>query len=870
MPFAAGTMFGPYEIGAPIGAGGMGEVYRARDGRLGRDVAVKVLPRDFARDPERLARFEQEARSVGCLNHPNILAVYDVGNQDGIPYIVTELLEGETLRARLDHAGLPVRKAVEYAVQLAAGLAAAHARGVIHRDLKPDNVFITRDGRVKILDFGLARRAAAEPVTATDVTSSPTAGPVTADGLVFGTVGYMSPEQVRGHAADQRSDIFSFGVVVHEMLTGRRAFAGDSSVETLNAILKETPPDVSTLRRELPPALDGLVRRCLEKSPDDRFHSARDLGFALEAVSRASGSVPVPVPNLEPGPGPAGWIRRQRATVFAVALVGLVCLAGGAALMYALRPAPRAAVPVFRQLTFSPGYSGTARFTRDGATVIYSGAWNGAANQLFSVRTGGSQPKGLGVDAEVLGIAATGDMAVLLNRRFLGSWLASGTLARLPVEGGTPRPLLEDVYAGDISADGSSFTVVRSVNGRQRLEYPPGKVLFDTPGWISHVRFSPDGASIAFVEHPLDPDDRGFVSVIDPGGRYRRVTGVYVSLQGLAWTTDGREIWYTGSAAGEDNGLYAVARNGRIRPVLRAPIELRIEDIARGGEVLLASTRYQIEMGAQRAGSDSVTDLSWNATSDLGALSGDGSQLVFNDYGERNGSDYAVYFRAVNGGSPVYIGPGYGAGVSPDGGLIAASVFSKPHQMVLYPTGPGEPRVIELGSVENHSYNLGGVTWTRDGRRFSFTGVAPDGHTRDYIFDVASGKFSPVTPPDSSQGTVSPGGDRIISYEVASRKAVLVDVPGGTVHDLPGVAAGDRVLGWGSDEKTVFAWDRRLPADVYRVDITTGRRERVMEVRPQPNVGLMYGRILVAPDGQSACYRVRRGLSTVYAVKGLE
>src|SRR3954470_5938255 len=284
MPLTSGTKIGPYEIQAPLGAGGMGEVYRAQDTRLDRAVAVKVLPSSFAFDPDRLRRFEQEARSVAALNHPNILSVHDMGTHEGTPYMVCELLEGETLRERLRDAVLSSRKAVEYGIQIAHGLAAAHEKGIIHRDLKPENIFVTKDGRVKLLDFGLAKPTA----VATAAGNSPTMTVGSEAGSVLGTVGYMSPEQVRGKAADQRSDLFSFGVVLYEMIAGKRAFTGDSSVEVMNAILKSDPPELSSSDRNVPTALDRIVRRCLEKNPEERFQSARDVAFALDAVSGSS------------------------------------------------------------------------------------------------------------------------------------------------------------------------------------------------------------------------------------------------------------------------------------------------------------------------------------------------------------------------------------------------------------------------------------------------------------------------------------------------------------------------------------------------------------------------------------------------------
>ncbi len=307
----SGSRLGPYQVTSPLGAGGMGEVYRARDLRLGRDVAIKILPAHRSGDPERLRRFEQEARAAAALNHSNVLSLHDVGSENGVPYAVFELLEGRTLAQRLETGPLPVRKAVDYAVQICRGLAAAHARGVVHRDLKPDNVFLTADGQIKILDFGLAKLTRpAERIPAGGIGSRTPTEP----GLLMGTVGYVAPEQARGRPADARSDIFSVGAILYEMLAGRPPFAGETPVDTLAATLTQDPPEMTGGFQPVPPALDRVVRRCLERSPEERFQSARDLAFGLEAVS---------VPPSHRGGGSA----RRVPVAFPLALLALATMA---------------------------------------------------------------------------------------------------------------------------------------------------------------------------------------------------------------------------------------------------------------------------------------------------------------------------------------------------------------------------------------------------------------------------------------------------------------------------------------------------------------------------------------------------------------
>src|ERR1035438_9289173 len=518
MPLTSGTKLGPYEIQSQVGAGGMGEVYRARDTRLGREVALKILPESFASDADRLRRFEQETQAVAALNHQNILAIYDVGHHNATPFLVSELLEGESLRALLDRGPLPQRKAIDYAVQVAKGLAAAHDKGIVHRDLKPDNLFVCRDGRVKILDFGLAKLAVKEtpgPDGAT-ITSAHTAA-----GVVMGTASYMAPEQVRGESVDPRTDMFAFGAVLYEMVSGRRAFRRDTAAETMTAILKDDVPEIADLEPPISPALDRIVRRCLEKSPDQRFQSAKDLAFALEAITQISGAktgAQTPIPTAVPS--------HHRKITFSAAAFFI------AAAMLALgwwlgRGSGSAPIAEYQQLTFRSGYLGNARFTPDGS-IVYNATWEGGQNQLYMVRTDEVGSRELQIkDAELLSISKTGELAVRLNTDNRGGYLRSGTLARVPLSGGSPREVLANVQDADWAVDGQNMAVVRFVpeTFHWRLEYPVGKVLFDTINWISTPKISPDGKLIAFADHENpDGDDEGSVAVIDLDGHERKLS----------------------------------------------------------------------------------------------------------------------------------------------------------------------------------------------------------------------------------------------------------------------------------------------------------------------------------------------------------
>ncbi|HKU26511.1 MAG TPA: serine/threonine-protein kinase, partial [Candidatus Sulfotelmatobacter sp.] len=485
MPLSSGTKLGPYEIQSPLGAGGMGEVYRARDARLNRDVAIKILPASFSADPERLQRFAQESRAAAALNHPNILSIYDIGEDRGAPYVVSELLEGESLRGRLRTGGLPARKAIDYAQQIAKGLATAHEKGIVHRDLKPENLFITNDGRAKILDFGLAKFTRPESDSLGD---APTEQIATEAGTVMGTVGYMSPEQVRGKNADARSDIFAFGAILYEMLSGKRAFHGDSAADTMSAILKEDPPELTETNRSVSPALDRIVRHCMEKNPAERFQSARDVAFNLEALTDISTSGRTAARVLTEQRAPRRWLLP-----LSIALLVLVSWAG----IYQLgRRSSARGNPTFHEITFRNGIIWDARFAPDGQTIVYGAAWDGVAQEIFSSRFDSTDSRAIGLpNSQILSISSKGEMAVSLHPVNTGPFAQAGTLARVPLAGGAPREVLDNVFWADWTPDGQSLAVIRPDNrtGGGQLEFPSGNVIYSPDGWVSHVRFSPNG-----------------------------------------------------------------------------------------------------------------------------------------------------------------------------------------------------------------------------------------------------------------------------------------------------------------------------------------------------------------------------------------
>ena len=861
MPLTPGTRLGAYEIVAPIGAGGMGEVYRARDARLGRDVAIKILPASFAADPERLQRFEIEAKAAGQLNHPNVLTVYDLGTHDGAPYLVAELLEGETLRGRLSAGALPTRKALDYAVQTARGLAAAHDRSIVHRDLKPENLFVTRDGRVKILDFGLAR--VLTPGGAE--TQAATALQATNPGTVMGTVGYMSPEQVRGQPVDHRTDIFSFGAVLYEMLTGRRAFQGDSQIETMNAILKEDPPEFSGINPNLPSALDRIVGRCLEKNAAERFHSAHDLGIALDALSGTSSHSSPTVAIAQPA---SSRRRLMPAVAGAVVLLAVAAAFVGGRLS-SRSPAP--ASPEYQPLTFRRGSILSHRLAPDGRTIVYSAEWEGKPRQLFSTRV--ESPESLPLPfggADVVAISSTGELALIAGRRTLTGWSIVGTLARAPMSGGASRDLLTDVGAADWLPDGSNLVVSRFAEGRYRLEFPIGKSVYETGGWISDPRVSPDGQFVAFLDHPILGDDRGSAAVIDRAGKRRTLSREYSSAQGLAWAPSGQEVWYTGAEKGLTRALFAATLTGAVRTVTRAPANLLLGDIGKDGSVLLERNSLRRGIVVKLAGDKVPRDLSWFDWSQPQDLSEDGTTLLIGEEGDGGGPDYSVYLRKTDGSPAVRLGSGDGRKLSPDGKwVVTLRLNPAPVQLMLLPTGAGEARQVSHDDLEHLD-----AAFTPDGKQILFNGFAPGRTPRTFVQDLAGGAATPVTPEGTTGLTISPDGKDVVARDDAGVRKIY-SLTGGAPRTIAGLAASDRIVRWMPDGRGFYirrSAGPNAPTQVLTFDLASGRTTLVQEIPPFTEAGNRggIGQLLLTPDGRGYVYGYGVTLSDLYLVKGLK
>jgi serine/threonine protein kinase len=830
----------------------MGEVYRARDARLNRNVAVKVLPRALAGDHDRLRRFELEARSVAVLNHPNILALYDIGVQDGTPYVVSELLEGRSLRHHLASGPLSLRRATEYAVQVARGLSAAHAQGVVHRDLKPENIFITKDGRAKILDFGLAKSLSPGTLQSSTISNG------TEPGMILGTVGYMSPEQVRGENVNHLSDIFSFGVVMYEMLSGKRAFKRNTNVETMNAVLNEDPPQLSALQPKVPPALSRIVGRCLEKNTEQRFFSARDLAFDLESAAGAS----------SPTPGTPHQDRRLRWLIVAAASLCIVAI--GIVLGSPLWLHSKSQTFSLHQLTFRRGLISAARFSPNGDSIFYSALWDADPSRVFIAP--GNSPDSLPLNPPGASLET-----VLPSREMLIRIEDNGKdeLARVPLTGGTPRPILDDVSGTDASPVDNQLAILRRSSGNDDLEYPPGKVIFSTTATTHSLRFAPDGKSMALTEWPVRDDDTGWVDILDAFGKLRTSSSQYTSLRGLAWNPTTNEVWFTGAKTGGIRSLYALTSSGKERLVYRATSPLTIRDISHHGQVLF--TRDDVRWGITgKTSSDAREhDASWFDFSIGIDVSKDGQTLLMEE-GSSEASTFEIYVRRTDGSSAIRVGSGSAQALSPDGKWILACTEVVPRQLVLIPVGVGEKR-----TLTNDALNHSAAAWFPDGSRVLFEGNEPGRPLRLYVQRIDGGPPTPLTPEGASlmghqmgQHMISPD-QNFIFANAPDGSPMLYDLNGVTSHVPKGFLKDDRLIRWSQERDVIYI--RKVvnvgdssPARIYRLNVNTGKRTLWKEIPLPDPAGFIFYSLLLTPDGQSYFYTYSRELSTLFLADGLK
>ena len=845
-----GQLFGHYRILEKIGAGAMGEIFRARDERLGREVALKLIHPTSTDNPDRLRRFEQEARAAAALNHPNIVAIYDVGFEGDTPYIVEELLKGKNLQQRLNAGALSVREVADYSCQIVQGLICAHEHRIVHRDLKPENIFLTNEARIKILDFGVAKLQG--PLT--DDRSIGNLTTVTKSGTIVGTVAYMSPEQLRSQSVDHRSDLFSFGAILYEMLTGSRAFRGETEVDTITAVLREEPPDAQLEQAAIPAGYRDVVRHCLEKDPDNRFQSAKDLAFALETLSGTSSRTfrfskrPTKASRVLP------WV--------------IAALLAVATSLLATWPHPLA-TPEYQRVTFELGTVYSGRFAADGQSIIYSAAWNGRPLQLFTTVGNSLQTQPLNfADATLLAISNKNEIALALHGTHSGQLeTINGMLAVAPLAGGSPREVMQDVRWADWDTSGN-LAVVHYVDGHSRLEYNNGTVLYQTAGWISNIRFSPQGNKIAFMNHPALWDNRGSVCVTDLSGHVQTLSGPWESEHGVAWRPDGKEIWFSAVDKGNTLKLMAVNLSGKLRTLLNSPEGITLQDIASDGRVLATVSSKRLEMAFSVLGVHEDAAISWHDLNVIKDISRDDRSVLFEDSSEVAGARYAVALRKLDGTLPVRLGDGSAGGLSPDGKWAISISTGQPVQVTLLPIGPGQPRSVDVGNLE-HIQN-GWARFSSDGKGLILSGNEPGHATRCYLLSLSGGKSKPVTPDGISCGPTSPD-DRFVATEGPNSTIGLYPVDGGPPRLIPAPGTTFDTVQWSSDGLALYGYyEGELPAKIYRVEIATGKKTVVQELHPAaPGGVVMVAPIVVSRDGTRFAYSYNQTLSTLFVISGL-
>ena len=837
-----GTKLGPYEIVAAIGAGGMGEVYRAKDTRLGRDVAIKVLPAAVAKDQDRLRRFEQEAQTIAALNHPNIMGLHDIGSYEGSPFLVSELLEGETLRQKIDQGPIPTRKAIEYALGMAQGLAAAHARGVIHRDLKPENVFITRDGRVKILDFGLAKLVLEDHGMESAVTLT---SPTTMPGMVLGTVGYMSPEQVRGELAGVRSDIFSFGAVLYEMLTGKRAFKKDTVAETMTAILREEPPELSETGWQGPLGLQRIVSRCLEKNPEQRFQSASDLAFAIEALSGTGTGVLQTAAMTAVKESGAANVRRW----LLLGAGALACAALGAAISWSLRPAPKP-VASFERLSFERGTVIRGRFLSEGKTLLYSGVLSGGVPDTYVIREDypTSVPAGLH-GALVLAVSSRDHLAVLVRPHFWGQYVWAGTLARVPMGSTEPRELMDNVYDADWAPDGNSLAVIDRKDDKWQVEYPIGKVLLSTDSWLSDLRVSPDGKHVAVFRHPAgSKDDRGNVLLLDSNGKQKVISAEWEALEGMAWHPSGKEVWYSAAAAGDQYCIRASTPEGKERTVYCGTSGTRVHDITAAGKTLVSTEVQRFTTALVQHGSSDERDLTGLGAPINPRLTPDGTEAVISDVSERAGSDYSVYAQKMDGSAAVKIGSGgYGTDVSDDGKWVLVVLPGEtPGKVQVIPVRAGEAKTLSW-----EGFQVSAANWFPDGQHILLFGNPVGQVVGLYETDLSGTTPKLLLKQAPGWADVMPGGENLL-LDVGGT-LVQRSVQDGSEKKLRTLEPGEVPVDWAKEPNHLYT-QKVSPTEVRidKVDLESDKRETWQVFHPRNQQGSMLNvlQVSITPDGR--------------------
>ncbi len=855
MALTPATRLGPFEILGAIGAGAMGEVYRARDTRLNRDVAIKVLPGAFTENGERLRRFTREAQLLAQLQHPNIATVFGFEESSSEHALVMELIDGEDLSTRIARGPIPLDEALPIAKQIAEALEAAHEHGIVHRDLKPANVKISPDGTVKVLDFGLAK--ALDPTGASDPAGqSPTiTARATKHGTILGSAAYMPPEQARGKAVDRRADIWAFGVVLFEMLAGRRPFPGDETSDVLAAVLLQEI-DWRALPAGTPPRVRWLLERCLERNPRQRLRDIGEARVALDELGKDAS------PEAEAPVRPAGVLSAMRArarrpltVVSAAALLALGFASGHFGWPAGPDPVAAAAVPVaFERLTYQSGHFVNARFAPDGQTVFLSAAWRGG-REVFQVRPQARElPVGL-PNAELLSVSRSGELALLLPRVETGNpYVSYGTLAVVSASGGTPRELAESVSAADWAPDGASLAVLKVVGSKQRLEYPLGTLFYESASRVFAPRVSPAGDSVAFFE--LDASGLWSVVVVDRSGQRQILSKDWADFWNLAWSPDGREIWFAAARAGMASSLYAVDRSSKVRILLTAPGTLVLLDAPTASAALVAHVTLVNHVLGRTKAEPVERDLSWLEGSNAVDLSIDGRKVLLRVSSERDPGRTAVFLRVMDSSSPVRLGYGLPQELSRDGNWALAI---RGGTVVAMPTAAGKERTIETGFPM-----VTAARWLPDGDRVLVLANDAQGRSVASVTSFSGGAARRISESlelrfaswgNRSLSPVSPDG-RFVAVAVASGQVLLVPLEGGESRAVPACGPSDLPIQWTPDGRRLLVFNPgSLPGRISEIDLESGHRQLVRELLSSDRVGV-YGLVqaLMTPDRSAYVY----------------